>query len=208
MKYDIVTLWFCHTVIFCHCHYVTESHCYTYTIILWWWHLWAYDTGPKLRFHISKICHWDTIPIPHNHSKIIQHPYSVIQSNNETMHYSVRVSHSHKIILTHFHWVTISQLLKLPSVTLSNIRITILSQCATVAQLHSHTKNIRLSVCPNLTLCNSQTITLWHCKIITLSYCNTITLWNYHTVTLSCCIIITLSYLNTVLLFYSHYVKM
>jgi len=137
MKYDIVTLWICHTVIICQCHFVTESHCYTYTIILLWWHLWAWDTGPKLHCHISKLCHWDTIPIPHNYIKVILHPYSIKPSSNETMHHSVRVSHSHKIILEHCCYVTISQLLKLSSVTLSNIHITILSQCASVAQLQS-----------------------------------------------------------------------
>jgi len=93
-------------------------------------------------------------------TKIIQHPDSVILSNNQSMHHSVRVSHSQKIILEHCYRVTICQLLKLSCVIQSNIHI------ATVAQLHIHT--IILSYSLSVQILHYVTVKLSNCNISTM----------------------------------------
>jgi len=162
---DIVIVSQCHILSLSLCHWVTLSHLYCHIVMmtlvsLGHWakvKLWHFQTVPL-----------STITISHNHTKIVQQPYCVIQSNNETMHHSVWVSISHKIILEHWYCRAICKLLKLSHCQ------TFTYQCATVAQLYSHT--IILSHSLSVKLLHYVTVKLWHCHIITLYTFYTITL--------------------------------
>jgi len=146
-------MWYCDIVIVSHCHILSLSLCHWITL--------SHLDYQIVMVTLVSLRHFQTDSMWYYHiTKIIQHPDSVIQSNNQSMHHSVRVSHSQKIILEHCYRVTICQLLKLSCVIQSNIHI------ATVAQLHIHT--IILSYSLSVQILHYVTVKLSNCNISTM----------------------------------------